>query len=50
MRAREKGVSWQDLADAFLHEYFKDMNALHINSIKKYAKATDYIKEIIHEI
>ena len=49
-RAREKGVSPKDLADAFTKEYLKDMKALGVNSVKKYAKATDYIKEIISQV
>src|SRR3989344_2049780 len=50
LRAREKGVLAQDLAEAFFKEYVKDMDALHVNSVKKYAKATDYIKEINSQI
>jgi cysteinyl-tRNA synthetase len=49
-RAREKGVPVKDLAEAFLKEYLKDMTALHVNSVKKYAKATSYIKQIIDQI
>ena len=50
LRAREKGVSVKDLAGAFVKEHLKDMEALGINSVKKYAKATSYIKEIITQI
>ncbi len=49
-RAREKGVSPKDLAAAFGKECLKDMKALGINSVSKYAKATDYIKQIISQI
>jgi cysteinyl-tRNA synthetase len=49
-RAREKGVSPKDLALAFEKEYLKDMKALNINSVSKYARATDYIKEIISQV
>ncbi|OGZ72609.1 MAG: cysteine--tRNA ligase [Candidatus Staskawiczbacteria bacterium RIFCSPLOWO2_01_FULL_38_12b] len=49
-RAREKGVPIKDLADAFTKEYLKNMKALGITSVNKYAKATDYIKEIISQI
>ncbi len=49
-RAREKGVSAKDLATAFEKEYLKDMKALGVTSIAKYARATNYIKEIISQV
>ncbi len=49
-RAREKQVSTKDLALAFEKEYLKDMKALGVNSVSKYARATDYIKEIINQV
>ncbi len=49
-RAREKGVSAEHLAEAFFQEHLKDMKNLHITTVNKYAKATDYIKEIISQV
>lgn len=49
-RAREKKVPPKDLADAFTKEYFKDMKALGVDSVTKYAAATKYIKEIIGQV
>jgi cysteinyl-tRNA synthetase len=49
-RARQKGVSPKDLAVAFEKEYFKDMKALGVDSVSKYARATSYIKEIISQV
>jgi len=49
-RAREKGVNPKDLATAFTKEYLKDMKALSVDSVSKYAKATDYIKEIVSQV
>jgi len=49
-RAREKGVTPKDLAMAFEKEHLKDMKALGIDSVSKYARATDYIKEIISQV
>jgi len=49
-RAREKGVGAKDLAEAFFKEHLKDMKDLGIVTVKKYAKATDYIKEIISQV
>ena len=49
-RAREKGVSPKDLAAAFTKEWLSDMKAMGVDSVSKYAKATDYIKEITSQI
>lgn len=49
-RAREKGVAPKDLALAFEKEYLKDMKLLGVNSVSKYARATNYIKEIISQV
>jgi cysteinyl-tRNA synthetase len=48
-RAREKGVGPKDLALAFEKEYLKDMKALGVSSVSKYARATAHIKEIISQ-
>jgi len=50
MRSREKGVFPKDLANAFLEKHLEDMESLGINSVNKYAKATDYIKQIIDQV
>lgn len=49
-RAREKGVAPKDLALAFEKEHLKDMKNLGINSVSKYARATNCIKEIISQV
>ncbi len=49
-RAKETKTSWRALARKFEKEYLKDMKDLKINSVFKYARATDYIKEIISQI
>lgn len=49
-RAREKKVGPRELAEAFAKEYFKDMEAIKVDSVSKYAFATKYIKEIISQI
>jgi cysteinyl-tRNA synthetase len=49
-RAREKDVSPKDLARAFEKEYLKDMKLLSVDSVSKYARATDYIKQIISQV
>ncbi|MEK7124390.1 MAG: class I tRNA ligase family protein, partial [Patescibacteria group bacterium] len=50
IKAREKEVPAKDLALAFEKEYLKDMKSLGIKSVNKYARATDYIKEIISQV
>ena len=49
-RAIEKKVFWRDLNRKFEKEYLKDMKALNINSVTKYARATEHIKEIISQV
>jgi len=49
-RAREKKINPKNLAVAFEKEYLKDMKSLGITSVTKYARATDYIKEIISQV
>ena len=49
-RAKEKKTTPERLARKYEKEYLKDMKALKINSVTKYARATDYIKEIISQI
>ncbi|MEM5766250.1 MAG: cysteine--tRNA ligase [Candidatus Aenigmatarchaeota archaeon] len=49
-RAKKEGVDWQTIARKFEDEYHKDMKALNVISVNKYARATDYIKEIISQV
>ena len=49
-RAKEKKTTPQKLARHFEKEYLKDMKALKIDGVTKYARATDYIKEIILQV
>jgi len=49
-RAKEKKVSPQKLARDFEKEYLKDMKILKIDSVTKYARATEHIKEIISQV
>ncbi len=48
-RAKEEGVNPSTLAQKFEKEYLKDMEALQISAVTKYARATDHIKEIIKQ-
>jgi len=49
-RAREKGVTWDQLAREFEAIYIEDMKALGNSSVTKYARATDYINEIVKQV
>ena len=49
-RAREVRVSPKALAGRFEKEYRTDMKALGVDSVTKYARATDYILEIISQV
>lgn len=48
-RAQEKGAKPLALAREFTREYFKDVKALGITAVSKYALATKYIPEIISQ-
>ncbi|MEK7555367.1 MAG: cysteine--tRNA ligase [Patescibacteria group bacterium] len=49
-RAKEKKISWKKLGRGFEKEYLKDMKAIEITSVTKYAKATAHIKEVINQV
>src|SRR4030042_1148993 len=49
-QAGEKGIPPQKLAEEFEKEYLEDMKDLKVDSVSKYARATDHIKEIISQV
>jgi cysteinyl-tRNA synthetase len=49
-RAKEKNTTPEKLAKKFEDAYYKDMKALKIDSVTKYARATDFIPEIINQV
>jgi len=49
-RAGERGIPPERLAQDFEKEYLEDMNNLKVDSVKKYARATNHIKEIISQV
>ncbi len=49
-RAKEKLTTPHKLARDFEKEYLKDMRSLKVNSVTKYARATEHIKEIISQV
>jgi len=49
-RAKEKNISPESLTSSFEKEHLKDMEALKIDTVDKYAKATEYVPEIINQV
>ncbi len=49
-RAKEQGVGWDELRDKYESEYKKDMESLGNTAVSQYARATDYIEDIIQQV
>ncbi len=49
-RARERNESPAKLARRFENEFLEDMKSLGVDSVNKYARATDYIEEIKSQV
>ena len=49
-RAAESGTTESELAERFFAEFLEDMKALNVDSVTYYARATEYIPEIIEQV
>jgi len=49
-RANESNVEWKDLSQKFEKLYMEDMQRLNNTSVTKYARATDYIEQIVKQV
>ena len=49
-RAKERKINPLKLSEIFTKEYYKDMKAINVNSVTKYAKATSHIKDILNQV
>lgn len=49
-RAKEKNTDWRELSEEFEALYLKDMKKLNNTSVTKYARATDYIDQIVKQV
>lgn len=49
-RAKELKIDWKKLSEKFERLYIGDMKKLNNTSVSKYARATDYIPEIIKQV
>ncbi len=49
-RAKEEGKTYKEIAEKYEEEYKKDMKSLGNDSVTQYARATDYIPQIIRQV
>jgi len=49
-RAKEQNVDWKNLSKKYEKKYLKDMKALKVDSVTKFAPATKHIKQIISQV
>lgn len=49
-RAKEDGKDWKEIKEKYEKEYLRDMKELNVDSVSKYARATDYISQIISQV
>ena len=49
-KSQEEGVTWKEISDRYTKIFFEDMDLLDNTAVNRYAKATDYIKEIVHQV
>ncbi len=48
--AKEENKPWKEIVARYLSQYFKDTSSLGIDSVSLFARATNYIEEIIDQI
>lgn len=49
-KAKEEKTNFRKISDKYEKEYLEGMAALKINSVDKYARATDYIPQIVNQV
>lgn len=49
-RSKETGIPTSDIAKKYEKRYIEDMNALNVNNVNLFARATDHMAEIIDQI
>lgn len=49
-RAKESNTDWKELTEKYEAFYMEDMNTLNNTSVTKYARATDYIEQIVKQV
>jgi cysteinyl-tRNA synthetase len=49
-KADSEKISWEKVRDLYEKYFIEDMKKLNVNSVDKYARATDYIENIISQV
>src|SRR3989338_6423341 len=49
-RANEENTDWKEISRRYEQTYLEDMKNLDVNSVNKYARATDHIPQIISQV
>lgn len=49
-RAKELNIPWNELTKKYVKLYMTDMKNLHNTSVSKYARATDYVEQIVKQV
>lgn len=49
-RAKERGVTWKELSDQYTQIFLEDMKTLGNDAVTEYARATDYIPQIVNQV
>ncbi len=47
---REKGLAWQDVVRPYWEEFLWAMDRLNVTTVNLYARATDYVPEILEQV
>src|SRR3989338_3700284 len=49
-KANEEKIDWKEIVKKYREAYFQDMKNIGVDTINKYANATDYMLEIISQV
>lgn len=49
-KADSEKVSWKEISNKYSNEFLSMMKCLNVDSVTKYARATDYIQEIVSQV
>lgn len=49
-KSQETGTSWKEVSDLYTREFLQDMSSLGNDAVTQYARATDYISQIVDQV
>ena len=49
-KSQEDGISWKEVSDLYTREFSQDMSSLGNNAVTQYARATDYISQVVDQV